>query len=295
MIAMELALRRPERVAGLALICTSALMDKAAWSDRIARVRSEGMASIVDLAMGRFLSPGFARTHRGVADGLRRRLTGAAPEGYAGCGCAIRDMNLLPRLGALEAPTLVVGGDKDVSTPFADHGARLVEAIPGATAAHVNTGHLAPIEAPDKVAELLVGFFSPQPERTKAMDSLFEAGLANRRRVLGDAWVDQSLAKATPFTADFQAMITRTAWNEIWGRAGLDDRTRRLIVVAITASLGRWEEFALHVQAGLARGGFSQEELKEVLMQTAVYAGVPAANTGFREAGRIIAELDDGD
>ena len=87
-------------------------------------------------------------------------------------------------------------------------------------------------------------------------------------------------------------MITRIAWNEIWGRPGLDDRTRRLLVVAITVSLGRWEEFALHVRAGLARGGFTRDELMEVLMQTAIYAGVPAANTAFAEAGKIVAELD---
>jgi len=72
-------------------------------------------------------------------------------------------------------------------------------------------------------------------------------------------------------------MITRIAWQEIWGRPGLDDRIRRLLVIAITASLGRWEEFALHVRAGLSRNGFSQDDLKEVLMQTAIYAGVPAA------------------
>lgn len=102
----------------------------------------------------------------------------------------------------------------------------------------------------------------------------------------------RSLAGRTALNSDFQAMITRIAWNEIWGRAGLDDRTRRLIVLAITASLGRWEEFALHVRAGLTRDGFTREEMKEVLMQTAIYAGVPAANTAFAEAARIIAEID---
>nr|WP_246548896.1 carboxymuconolactone decarboxylase family protein [Ancylobacter oerskovii] len=126
----------------------------------------------------------------------------------------------------------------------------------------------------------------------QAEQSLYEAGLVNRRRVLGDAWVERSLAARTPFNAEFQAMITRTAWQEIWGRPGLDERTRRLLVVAITASLGRWEEFGLHVRSGLARGGFTRDELKEVLMQTAVYAGVPAANTAFAEAGRIIDALE---
>ena len=123
------------------------------------------------------------------------------------------------------------------------------------------------------------------------LDHDFERGLQNRRNVLGDAWVDKSLAKRTAFTADYQAMITRYAWNEIWGRPGLDHRTRRLLVLAICASLARWEEFRLHVRAGLEQGGFTQEELKEVLMQTAIYAGVPAANTAFTEAAEVIAEL----
>jgi 3-oxoadipate enol-lactonase/4-carboxymuconolactone decarboxylase len=106
--------------------------------------------------------------------------------------------------------------------------------------------------------------------------------------VLGDAWVDRSLAARTPFNAEFQAMITRIAWHEIWNRPGLDHRTRRLLVIAITASLGRWEEFRLHVKAGLQQQGFDVDELRETLMQLAIYAGVPAANTAFAEAAGII-------
>jgi len=116
-------------------------------------------------------------------------------------------------------------------------------------------------------------------------------GMAQRRKVLGDAWVDAALANRTPFNAEFQAMITRYAWHEIWGRPGLDHRTRRLLVIAITAALGRWEEFRLHVRAGLEQGGFTEGELKETLMQTAIYAGVPAANTAFAEAAQVIARL----
>lgn len=122
-------------------------------------------------------------------------------------------------------------------------------------------------------------------------DALYQAGLAVRRKILGDAWVDKSLASRTAFTADFQDLITRNVWNEIWNRPGLDHRTRRLLVVAITASLGAWEEFRLHVRAGLEQEGFSEEELKEVLLQVAVYAGAPAANTAFAEAGKVIASL----
>lgn len=120
-----------------------------------------------------------------------------------------------------------------------------------------------------------------------------ERGLRNRREILGDAWVERSLANATGFTAEFQNLITRFAWHEIWSRPGLEAKTRRCIVLAITAALGRWEEFELHVRAGLQGGqtGLTPDELKEVLMQTAVYAGVPAANTAFAHAQKILHEL----
>ncbi len=292
MIAMQMALDHGDRVSALIPICTSATMDAAAWSDRVAKVRAEGTAAIADLAMGRFLSPGFIRTHGAVAEGIRRALVGMADAGYAGCGAAIRDMALIDRLPGVTAPTLVIAGDRDTSTPYVGHGDHIVAAIPGAQVVHLDAAHLAPIESPAALAGAMIRFLKGEATTADAADTLFEAGLLNRRRVLGDEWVDRSLAKRTPFNADFQAMITRIAWNEIWGRPGLDDRTRRLIVLAITASLGRWEEFALHVRAGLTRDGFTREELKEVLMQTAIYAGVPAANTGFAEAAAIIAELD---
>jgi len=122
-------------------------------------------------------------------------------------------------------------------------------------------------------------------------DALYQAGLAIRRKILGDAWVEKSLAARTPFTTDFQNMVTRNVWNEIWNRPGLDHKTRRLLVLAITASLGAWEEFRLHVRAGLEQKGFTEDELKEVLLQVGVYAGVPRANTAFAEAAKVIAEI----
>lgn len=122
-------------------------------------------------------------------------------------------------------------------------------------------------------------------------DALYQAGLAVRRRILGEAWVEKSLKARTPFTADFQDMITRNVWNEIWNRPGLDHKTRRLLTVAMTASLGAWEEFRLHVRAGLEQNGFNQDELKEVLLQVAAYAGVPRANTAFAEAAKVIGEI----
>ena len=121
-----------------------------------------------------------------------------------------------------------------------------------------------------------------------------ERGMRNRRSVLGDAWVDRSVANATSFTQDFQNLISRFAWHEIWGRPGLDYKTRRIIVLAITIALGRWEEFELHVRAALLAEDahrLTPDEMKEVLMQSAIYAGVPAANTAFTHAQKILREV----
>ena len=119
----------------------------------------------------------------------------------------------------------------------------------------------------------------------------YERGMKTRRKVLGDEWVDRAEKTKTPFNADFQELLTRYAWDEIWNRPGLDHRTRRMIVVAQCAAMGRWEEFKLHTRAALQKGDLTQDDLKEVLLQTAVYCGVPTANTAFKEAREVIADL----
>ncbi|WP_062196024.1 bifunctional 4-carboxymuconolactone decarboxylase/3-oxoadipate enol-lactonase PcaCD [Caldimonas taiwanensis] len=118
----------------------------------------------------------------------------------------------------------------------------------------------------------------------------FDHGLRNRRAVLGDAWVDRSLAQANAFNADFQSLITRYAWHEIWGRPGLDPRTRRLLVLGMTIAQGRWEEFELHLRAAVA-GGLALDEIKETLLQSAIYCGVPAANTAFKLAVDVLRQM----
>jgi 4-carboxymuconolactone decarboxylase len=119
----------------------------------------------------------------------------------------------------------------------------------------------------------------------------YERGMKTRRKVLGDEWVDRAERNKTAFNAEFQELLTRYAWDEIWNRPGLDHPTRRMLVLAMTAALGRWEEFRLHTRAALQSGDLSQDDVKEVLLQAAVYCGVPTANTAFKEAREVIAEL----
>ena len=103
-------------------------------------------------------------------------------------------------------------------------------------------------------------------------------GLAMRRTVLGDAHVDRAIAHTTPLTEEFQDLITRYAWAEIWTRPGLDVRSRRILVIGTMIAIGRWEEFEMHAAAAMREGGFTIDDLKEIVLQQAVYCGVPAAH-----------------
>jgi 3-oxoadipate enol-lactonase len=129
---------------------------------------------------------------------------------------------------------------------------------------------------------------SDGPSASRPLDD-FDRGVKNRRAMLGDAWVDKSLDNANTFNADFQDLITRYAWHEIWGRPGLDSTTRRLLVLGMTMGLARWEEFELHCRAAI-RGGVPLATIKEALMQGAIYCGVPSANTAFKITLEILRE-----
>jgi 4-carboxymuconolactone decarboxylase len=123
-------------------------------------------------------------------------------------------------------------------------------------------------------------------------DERYDAGLEVRRAVLGDAHVDRSLANRTDLTTEFQNLITRYAWGEIWTRPGLPRHTRSLLTIAMMVALNRSEELALHLRAA-KNNGVSRDEMKEVLMQTAIYCGVPAANSAFHLAQKIFDEMDE--
>jgi 3-oxoadipate enol-lactonase/4-carboxymuconolactone decarboxylase len=277
MIGQYLAAKVPDRVNRLILANTSPRMDASAIETRRRTVVEQGTGAIADSVMGRFFMPGTLAANLPEVAGIRRTLLTTNADGYAGCCAAIRDMDNRALLAGIRCPTLVIGGNHDPSTPWSGHGEVLARDIPQAQKEQLPTAHLSNIEKPRSFTAAVLRFLKIPPEDTLA------AGFERRRAVLGNGYVDRAVASTNDFTRAFQEFITRFAWGTIWQRPGLDDRTRRLLVLAITASLSRWDEFRMHLAAGL-KHELEPCDVEELLLQVAVYAGVPAANTGFQFA-----------
>ena len=275
-----LAIHAPERLTGLILANSSPRFGpRANWDARIQAVQQGGMAAIVDIAMPRFFSPEFLAQNNPYIASIRSVLLGTSASGYIGCSAALRDVDHLQELHKIKVPTLVIAGTKDISTPWSGHGEILARAIPGAQSVHLPTAHLSNLERPKSFTAAVFTFLlGASSNKTN-----WEAGLEVRPKVLGDVYVDHGVAAATDFTQDFQALLTRCTSGTIWTRPGLDQRTRRLLVLATLATLGHWEEFRLHISIGLAHG-LEACDIREMLLQTAIYAGIPAANSAFRIA-----------
>lgn len=284
-VGLQLLLDAPDRVESAVLACTGAKIGTSeSWRERAETVRAEGMHTIMAGAIGRWFGPGFPQREPAVADALLDALRTADPESYALACDALAAFDVRDRLGEISRPVLVVAGSDDKPTPPAD-GKLIADRVrEGRLVVLDDVGHLAPAERPETVAALLDEHFGVPPSRT-------EAGMAVRREVLGDDHVDRAVAATTPFTRDFQELITAYAWGEIWTRPGLDRRSRSMITLTALVALGHQEELALHVRAA-RNNGLTDDEIKEVLLQTAIYCGVPAANTAFRIAQRVLADLD---
>jgi 3-oxoadipate enol-lactonase/4-carboxymuconolactone decarboxylase len=285
MIGQWLGARAAGRLTALVLANTSShFPDPSVMENRRRTVLESGMAPVEESVMGRFFSPEPLKANPPAVAGLRRVLLATNPAGYAGCCAAVRDMDQRPLLASIHTPTLIIIGDHDVSTPWQGHGEILAQHIAGSRVEHLPTAHLSNLEAPYSFAAALCRFLLPARADTLA------AGFEKRRAILGDAYVDRAAAATTDFNRAFQELITRFAWGTVWQRPGLDDRARRLLALTATAALGRWEEFRMHVRTSLA-GGLERCDIEETLLQLAVYAGLPAANTGFQiaieEMGKI--------
>ena len=295
MTTQALAIFHPHKVKSAILMATGPYLPPADnWTARAKAVRAEGLGAIVDTVLTRWFTPSYFETHAHRLSFYRSLFLANSAEGYAQCCEAIRDADLRPQLAAIKAPTLVIAGADDPVTSVA-MGQGLADAIAGATLEVIDkASHLLAIERPLETAALLAAFID-EIEGQNAVPlarHAFENGLANRKAVLGVDHVQRSIEKAGEFAAPWQDFITRNAWGEIWGDPTLPWKTRSLVTLAMMVALHREEEFKLHVRPAL-KNGVSLAELQSLLLQTGIYAGVPAANAAFRWVRDVLGDEAD--
>ena len=280
LVAQSMAHQAPGRVASLVLCDTAlAIPPPGPWRERAALVRAAGMAAVLDPVMARWVTPSFMGAP--AAQGLRAMLARTDPEGYAGAAEAIADADLTADTAKLHVPALVLVGEHDAATPAASAQA-LADALRGTLEVLPGAAHIPTVEVPDLVTDAIRRFLLP------AVADFHEAGMAVRRRVLGDAHVERATAGITDLDRDFQHFITRTAWGGVWTRPGLDVRTRSLLTIALMAAGGHHEELRLHLRASRNTGA-TPADVAEALIQVAAYAGIPAANSAVRIAKEVLA------
>lgn len=287
-VGLQLLLDAPERLLRAALLCTGARIGRCEdWAARASTVRRSGTGAVVEGSLQRWFAPGFADRRPELVAALVEALRHSDDESYAQACEALADFDVTAQLGQITAEVLAVAGSQDVATPPESLGRIASGVRHGRLAVLDGVGHLAPVEAPTATVNLIL-------DHLVVRDPVYTAGMSVRRRVLGDAHVDRAVAHTTEFTADFQELITRYAWGSIWTRDGLDRRSRSIVTLTALVARGHHEELAMHLRAA-RRNGLSDDEIKEVLLQTAIYCGVPDANTAFRIAARVLAEHDDAD
>ena len=286
MTAQSLAVRRPELVASLVLMATSAHLP-GNWKERAATVLDRGMGAVVEAAIPRWFTPAFIEGSPGQVAKLREAFLKIDPRGYAACCHAIAAMDLREGNASIAAPTLILAGADDPATPVAMM-EEIRATIPDAELVVLSrAAHILAVERAELVNRHLLAFLDSlpdaPPDRASSVTGAvrFEAGLANRKSVLGAEHVQRSLDKAGRFGMPWQDFITRTAWGEVWGDPSIPWPSRSMVTLAMMVALNREEEFKLHVRPAL-RNGVTVAQLRSLLMQTAVYAGVPAANGAFR-------------
>jgi 3-oxoadipate enol-lactonase / 4-carboxymuconolactone decarboxylase len=291
-VGLQLALDAPGRVKTATLLCTGAVIGTPdGWHERAATVRGQGMGSMLAGSAQRWFGPGFIERLPGISAALLDTLSHTDPESYAQTCEALAGFDVTDRLHEIVLPVLTVAGSDDGPTP-PDSLQRIASGVKdGEIVVLDGVAHLAPAEAPDRVAGLIAEHVGVPHAAPVTTDDVHAAGMAVRREVLGDAHVDRAVAATTDLTADFQRMITEYAWGTIWTRPGLDLRSRSMITLTAMVARGHHEELAMHLRAA-RRNGLTNDEIKEVLMQTAIYCGVPDANSAFRIAAEVLPAFD---
>lgn len=294
LIGQYLGINHPNRFKKIVLSNTGAKIgNDERWNGRIETISKNGMQAIVDDTMERWFTEDFRKQNPQRVAETHAMFLRSDVQGYSNCCCAIRDADFRNQLQNLSVETLVITGDEDPVTNV-EQAEFLVANIPNAALKVLHARHLAATELPKEYAEVLIDFFVdkelPFPTGERVGDRGFR-GMHVRRTVLGNAHVDRANSKINEFNADFQSFITNYAWGEIWTRPNLSKHNRSLITMAMLIALNRQTEFKMHVKAAF-NNGVTVDEIKEVIMQSALYCGLPAANEAIHSAEEVIRELE---
>ncbi len=285
-VGLQLLLDHPGRITTAILACTAARIgDEAAWRERADLVRTTGTPVMVEGSARRWFGPGFVEEQPAATAELLHALQGADRWGYAATCDALATFDVRAELFRIEAPVVALAGAYDTSVPVTAMATLAHGVADGRLVVLDRAAHLAPVEAPVETARIIVeaaGLAAAAASTDRAA-----AGMAVRRAVLGDEHVDRSIAATTDLTRDFQDFITEYAWGGVWTRPGLDRRSRSMITVTALVARGHLEELELHLRAARTNG-LSDDEINEVLLQSAIYCGVPDANAAFRVAQRTL-------
>jgi 3-oxoadipate enol-lactonase / 4-carboxymuconolactone decarboxylase len=278
LIGQWLGINRPDRIKKLVISNTGAKIgNDERWNGRIETISKYGMQAIVEDTMERWFTESFRQNRPERVAETKAMFLRSDVTGYSNCCAAIRDADFREQLQNNTVETLVITGDEDPVTNV-EQAEFLANTIPNAQLKVLHARHLASTELPKEYAEVLVDFL--------VGPSTYEQGMHVRRSVLGNAHVDKASGNINSFNADFQNFITNYAWGEIWTRPELSKHDRSLITMAMLIALNRKAEFKMHVRASF-NNGVTVAEIKEVIMHSALYCGLPAANEAFHTAEEV--------
>jgi 3-oxoadipate enol-lactonase/4-carboxymuconolactone decarboxylase len=285
-VGQQLLLDAPQRLHRAVLLCTGAKIgDRSGWLERAAAIRESGTAVMVDALPERWFTPSFEADRPDLSKQIGADVAAADDASYAALCEALGDFDSRARLADITLPVLCIAGEVDPGTtvPMLRHIADGV--VNGRLAVLPGVSHLAPAQAPAEVARLIAEHtITVVPPSLTAAEAR-AIGMRIRREVLGDEYVSGLVPSAAG--APIQDLIARHAWNDVWARPGLDRKTRSVISIVALVSRDHHEELALHLQ-GARNNGWTDEEIAEVLLQCAIYCGVPEANAAFRVARRAL-------
>lgn len=295
-VAQRLAALHGNIFARIAMVCASPKFGTPqAWQERAEFVSQAGTPAMVEGSAKTWFAEGFIDEHPTEATALLHSLQNADRFSYAHAALALSEFDMSDELATISTPLLALAGAIDPVSP-PEHARTVAAAVQdGQSAVLEGVAHQAPTEDPEGTAHILHAFLSgqqvEQPADEQTISDVYDAGMVVRRQVLSDAHVDRATANADSFTEDFQQMITRYAWGTIWTRPGLDRRMRSAVTITAMVAGKYWDELAMHVKAA-RRNGLTVDEIKEILLQTAIYCSVPAANVAFSVAKDALAEYD---